>query len=504
MDDQAMPTTAEPISTVVPSWAPAVLILCLLPLIGSVGYIGGGEDDWYYLDAARCLAQHGMCVPTTHWATRWPLVAPMAGALVLFGESRTTVAIIPFLYAVAATILLCENVQRRFGPQTAKWAAVSLVLTPAFFGPALQPAVDIPELVWVLGALLAGQISLEKRNFKAGAACGAALGLAIVTRATALAFLIPLALAWLMLPRSLRGVAVPVTAALAADLATDAAVYAFFTGNPILGWSLALRHTAIPSAELEPWVDLSKSALLNLDFIQNWHRSMGIKIHWTVDPLLNLLADPRCGLTLFGALLLAFAQRKDLGLRDPKRWLSWVAFAALLHFMILTFVLATDPKPRMFLFEIAVAAAVIGVIFSDLKRYSRAPLAVALIALMACRALLMSFDVIDLSHASEVAERWATSGHDGLAVDDWTKRKFALVPAVASLPSDKVKTDLPVLALTIDTCTNAQMEVKYGRAIREVRFESNEPGFLHGMRSYGVGVGRKPVPTLCIYKPIGR
>lgn len=502
MSTIAAPESFRHIGYGIPSWAPAILILSLLPLLGSVGYLGGGGDDWYYLEAARCLVQNGVCVPATHWATRWPLVAPLASALALFGESRTSVAIVPFLYAVAATILLAENVKRRFGGSAATFAAVAMVLTPAFFAPVLQPSVDIPELAWILAALLAGQLSLERGSATAAVACGAALGLAILTRATALAFLVPLALGWLALPRSRRGLAIPVAMAMIAVLAADGFFYGLAAGNPLLGWSLSLHHTAIPSTELAPGVDLSKSALFNIDFIRHWRRGMGIEVHWTVDPLLNLLADPRCGLTLVGAMLLAVARRKDLAVRDPKRWLAWAAAAALIHFLVLTFVLATDPKPRMFLFEIAVAAAVIGVICSNRKREARPLIAAVLLTLIACRALLMSYDVIDLSAASRTAERWASARRDGLAVDEWTRRTFALVPAVRVLPSSETAPYLPVLGLATGSCANTETSGPHGTPLREARFHGIEPALIRWMRSHHVAVGEKSVPVLCVYSPM--
>ena len=64
----------------------AVALLFALVLPNPVGYVGGGGDDWYYVQAARCVAAHGWCVPDTHWAARWPLVAPMGLALRLFGD----------------------------------------------------------------------------------------------------------------------------------------------------------------------------------------------------------------------------------------------------------------------------------------------------------------------------------------------------------------------------------------------------------------------------------
>ena len=46
--------------------------------INPIGFIGGGWDDWQYLDAARCWRAHGPCLPHNHWQGRWPVIAPIA------------------------------------------------------------------------------------------------------------------------------------------------------------------------------------------------------------------------------------------------------------------------------------------------------------------------------------------------------------------------------------------------------------------------------------------
>src|SRR3954471_12277503 len=85
-----------------PAIAFALTAMLAALAINHAGYRGGGADDWHYLEAARCAAaQHGLCVPTSHWWTRFPLVAPMALVLAIGGESRLTVGIVPLLYAAS-------------------------------------------------------------------------------------------------------------------------------------------------------------------------------------------------------------------------------------------------------------------------------------------------------------------------------------------------------------------------------------------------------------------
>ena len=62
-----------------------------LLLVNPIGYIGGGWDDWQYLDASRCWAQQGSCLPRAHWESRWSVFVPIAAIVSLLGKSRMAV-----------------------------------------------------------------------------------------------------------------------------------------------------------------------------------------------------------------------------------------------------------------------------------------------------------------------------------------------------------------------------------------------------------------------------
>ena len=88
----------------------AAVALALMAL-NPVGYVGGGWDDWYYLQAARCAAEHGYCTPTEHWALRFTVVAPLGWSMALLGESREALWVVPAAYSLAAL-----GVDRTKGP----------------------------------------------------------------------------------------------------------------------------------------------------------------------------------------------------------------------------------------------------------------------------------------------------------------------------------------------------------------------------------------------------
>ena len=66
------------------------------------GFFGGASDDWQYLNASRCWAAHGPCLPTDHWQGRWPAIVPTAALISVFGESRLTIAVWPMLSSAVA------------------------------------------------------------------------------------------------------------------------------------------------------------------------------------------------------------------------------------------------------------------------------------------------------------------------------------------------------------------------------------------------------------------
>lgn len=475
-----------------PAWAAPLALLLVLLLVNPRFYTGGGGDDWYYLNAAHCVAGHGFCLPTNHWEARLPVVLPVGAVLALAGEREWTVALIPLLYAVAGLLLFVANVERRFGRRPARLAGAALAMTPVLSFYALQPMVDLPEFAWMMAALLAIQIALERGKASAAALAGAALALALMTRASAFALLPLLALGWLMLPSPRRWLVLPFGAAFAGVLGAEALGYALQTGDPFYGWELSLHHGRIPTTELPAGLDLTRSPILNLDFIRSWRRSMGIHVHWTVDPLLNLLADPLCGLTLCGALALAFARRDAW---RQQRWLKLLAAAALLHFLLLTYVLAIDPKPRMFLLEYAAAAATLGVLGVHAWRNGARLLVAVLFVLLAGRALLMAWDQPSMARARSVAAEWiAAAPADSLATDEWTRRTLALLPDARRLPLVEQAPGRARLSLGTIRCGG-------GAVLREQRLDRDEWAPLAWLRERRLLLAPQIPLRLCLVSP---
>jgi hypothetical protein len=340
-----------------------------------------------------------------------------------------------------------------------------------------------------MAALLAGQLAFERKSRSIAALAGACLALAIFSRTTSVVMVPVFGLIWLQLPREARRLAVPFCAGIAAVFAAEAAAYWVAAGDPFHSWRLMLRHARIPSTELAPWVDTAKSPLLNPDFIAGWRPSMGIHVHWSIDPVLNLLADPKCGLTLSGALGLALVYR-DVWRAD--RLLMRLSGYAALHFLVLAYVLAIDPKPRMFWIEFASAAVVVAVIATRAWRTGRRLLPAALLALILARGLLLSYDRPNPGNMAAAADAWiARLGPGNIATDEWTQRTLALMPSVAALPVQDEAARRYRLFLAERACPA-------GRIVAAQKWARSEWTPFAWAREHALFIGPRLEPVLCV------
>jgi hypothetical protein len=428
----------------------AVAALVLATLLNPLGYRGGGGDDWQYLEAARCAAAHGLCAPENHWWARLPLVAPLGLTLAAGGESRLVIGLVPFAYALAGVICFTLLVQRHFGRGAAAVAGVLLATVPVAAFAYLQPNVDVPELALLMAGLLAFDTAVRGGRRRWAVAAGILLGLAILTRPTALVALPILGLLILAHP-PLRWLALPLAAGIAAPLLLEALLYGLWLGDPLHGWRLSLGHAGIVTAELPPDFHSARGPLFNPDYIAAWRRPMGINVHWTIDPLLNLLASPVIGILLVAALLLLLLSRPS-----PKeaegRAVLWLLGGAILYFGALTYALAIDPKPRMFLPVAAAAAAIAGLQAVRLQRQGRAALAMFGVGLVVVLALVRIVDEQGIAGLEPEARAWVSEKGEEIAMENHSARHLTLVPGVRDLPIHPASGRALVMVVGFDRC----------------------------------------------------
>ena len=410
------------------AWLGASLFALFCLWLNPVGYVGAGADDEQYLAAARCwVASGGPCLPADHWWSRWPVVAPVAGAIALLGESRLSVGVGASLSYALMLGFAAALAARWFGWRAGVTAMVALAATPVVASFALTPNPNITELAFQLGALTLATAAFQQKSGKLALFGGFLAGLALASRNTSILFLAASAAAWFALPANRRTVLLWAIPGLAIAVLGEMLVYGIATGNPLFRYELALGHTGIPSAELPEGFDTRQSPLFNPAYIAAWKREAGAEIFWPVDGWFNLLVSAKIAPLLWAAIFAAALLRRELPARS-KAILKPMGLAVAFVMVMLTWGLAIDPKSRMFMLTAAAAALTLGAIVAATWGTRPAKLAQGL--LIAHLALgLYTIAIYPASHPGEArAKQWIARYGQQLEMHDGAASYLTLIP----------------------------------------------------------------------------
>lgn len=437
----------------------ALAIMWLNP----VGFIGGGADDTQYLTAARCwVAAGGPCVPTFHWGARWPVIAPLAAAISLFGEQRWALSIAPLLATAIALFSLRAIGNRLFGRPAGAIAACALVLTPAFAIEMLEPAVDGTELAFQLAAAVFALRAFDRSSPVAAALAGLSLGLAAQTRETSI--VLALALVPIILLTSRRrcpalGWMLPT---MGLPALVEALVYWHATGDPGYRYALSLAHVRVFTSELPTGFDTSQSPLFNPAYIAAWSREAGIQVAWPIDPWLNLMASKAIGATFAAAALLALLYARRLP--DAQRRSAAIMIgASLTYSAVLIYGLAIDPKSRMFFLLAAAACLVLGAVVRAGWHSGGKLLIAATLATMAFISAMVIGMYVETRTSDPVIARWIGEHPGQIAIHPDSRSLAALVPEVRGIPDAPV--DLPYMIVKTTGPCAAQVQPRPGQPV---------------------------------------
>ena len=403
----------------------------MLLLVNPLGYVGGGWDDWQYLQASRCWVEHGPCLPRTHWEGRWPVFAPIAAIVGLLGESRTTVGLWPLTASIAAIALLVLVGNRLVGRPVGWLAGLLLLVTPAFSIQILDPSVEAIELALILGGVLSILVWLEQRRASLALLAGLSFGLAFQVRETSL---IAIALVGIIVATR-RPRAIDIAAALAgflSPLAIELIVYGMTTGDPLFRRHLSLAHTKIPSSELLGPVDKG-SPFFNRAYIANWRHEPGIHIHWLIDGFANLFVNAKAGLSLALAPLLLLVSGKRIA-PDDRRMVWRLYGLAILYAAILIYVFAVDPKARVMFVPLAAASVCLALVIVRMAQSGRKLLPVVAVGAHALVGVAILFGHQRIDIAEQPARRWIAALPGKIEIDQNTRRHLALVKEANTLP----------------------------------------------------------------------
>lgn len=426
----------RPIPHVLMRFAPLWLLLIAVAgiAIAPIGYIGGGADDTEYLNAARCwIASGHPCLPHSHWATRWPVITPIAAFIGLLGESRLSVGLGPLAAWLACIVLVVALGRTWFDRATGYLAGALLAATPVVTQAALQPMADNVELAFQLAALLAASVAFTRQSVLLAILAGALAAGAVETRDTSLLALGATAIAWLFLDPAKRRILWWALPGFGAVIALDLAVYGAVSGDPLHRFRLALGHGGIPSAELDPGVDTSRSPLFNPNYIAGWRREAGIHWWWPVDPWLNLIASPRIGIGLIGLVLAAANGWRSLSPAWAQR-IKLILGGALIVSLGLVYALAVDPKPRMFLALAAAIALALAALTVAAWRHGRGPLAGCIAGLVILSGLVTLSRIPDTRALEARGRQWIAANPQEIEIDPHALTTLTLLPEARALP----------------------------------------------------------------------
>ncbi len=251
-------------------WA---LIIALVAVIsaaaGWTGFIAS-DDELYYQGALRWAAGEPFA-GDNHWTTRFPLVLTLAGMVKLAGPNVMALhlaAILWFAIFVAMGTLLA----RRIAGERGGWfGGLMLAALPLNALGASIVNCDLPEATFLmLGAwLLIGE--LERPRLLRCVLAGAALGMAMLCRETAVLALSGFGILFLMGRPFPRWAIFAAGCGAALVLIGEAAFQWAMTGDPLHRYGLAFNHDS----------DLNRAA----------NEEGNLLVHPAIDPLLVLLIN---------------------------------------------------------------------------------------------------------------------------------------------------------------------------------------------------------------------
>ena len=434
----------------------ALLLLCAIAvvlIINPVGFIGGPRDDARYLEAARCWVEQGACLPTNHWQGRWPVFAPVALLIALFGESRFIVQLWPLVCSTAALLIFSHIVGRIFGSRIAISATLLLLFSPAFALQLLRPNVETIEFALVAGAVGCALVWQGARKAHWAFAAGLCFGLAFQVRETSI--IAAALVAGGMMVAGLRPRPVDVAWAAAGfliPLAVEFAMYHFVAGDWLYRRQLSLAHVQIHSDELNATIDRSRSPILNPDYIANWRREMGVHLHWLIDGPLNLILSPGTGFSLLLAPVLLIAGKRSIP-SDSLRMAWWPLGLAAIYIALLTYMLAIDPKSRIMLIPIALGSLALAVALTGLFDCGRKALAVSVAVTLGLIDLILLASMPRMAWAEQRARAWIDRYPNSIATDGLTRSILTLDRDVRAMPG--LQSDRPLIMIISDPgCDN--------------------------------------------------
>jgi 4-amino-4-deoxy-L-arabinose transferase-like glycosyltransferase len=398
----------------------------------------------------------------------------------LFGESRLTLGIWPLAASMMSASLIAVIGNRLFQSPVGWLAAVIFVATPAFSIQIIGPSAEAVELMFLLGGTALIIEWLDQKSKWTAFGSGLCFALAFQVKETSLTAAV-IAGIYVLTRRPRFPDVLMAAVGFAGPFVIECIVYSAVTGDAFYRRNLSLAHTQIPSTELQRPIDRQSSPIFNRSIISSWRREPGVHVHWTLDGIINLLANAKAGLTLWLAPLGLLVLRPVLTVQQRKA--AWALLGcAFLYIVILVFVFAVDPKPRMMFAPLAASAMALAVIIIAAWNAERrmVPLVMLGAHLLVSTAVLFNHPRTNVFDAP--ANAWITRLGGTAAVDRNTSRHLAMIPLARELPG--LETNRPFwirLSLTGCGASNSVRNVA-GRRYELVSVQPSSQPSLPGVK----------------------
>lgn len=400
-----------------------LVVAALLLNFGWIGYLA--SDDAIYASGGIGWLTQFPYVGDHHGSVREPMTIPIALSFALFGRNEFAL-VLPTLLAFLATLAVTYfALARRLGPNAGMAGALLLATTPLFAVQSTVASADVNELFWLASAYWLFQAAAD-RSRPAGLliAAGAAVGVAFLTRETAVFAIVYFGLLFLFgygLPRRLYWwMAVGFALVVGAETAYLAAV----TGDPLYRINMSMHHGEVNRA-----LALEGNVL----------------VHPLLDPLLVFLLNQEFGLLFWiaapAATWLCFAPSVETRWRAVARPLAALALVWLACFYAAGSLLPLNPRyGSVATYAAAILAALAAL---QLARRSRLAATALLAGLVGTNLLCLALENREPLFGERALVAYVQSGAGGPVTTDPETRHRALLLLDWAGVADKVRAGRP-------------------------------------------------------------
>jgi 4-amino-4-deoxy-L-arabinose transferase-like glycosyltransferase len=414
------------------------LVLCSIAfLLSGITWTGFLEsDDLYYANAARGWLDDGLYLASSHWGLRHLIVLPIALAFKLLGVGEYSLLLPTVLYFVVLIGVSFVVFARWYGLAYGLVVAGALLSVPLLVATSTTVFADLPEAFWITASFYC---FVAARNSTARSkmliAAGLLAGAAWITRETTIAYLVFLALCFLVAPGMPRSSYFLIGAGFALVFCFDTLSLWIASGHPLYRYSVTMSG-----------VQADDPRTANFEIAGGFDRHGNLATARWLQPLVMMFLQQKFGVLYFMAVpLLAWlclSGRVPVQLRSTARLLAGLACT---WFIMLSYVLSSLWIQNRYQTVTTVAAAIaVGLSVVALCRIGWRRLAVAVGAAMAVNAALMlSLENRDLLFGERLLVEWASEYPETITTDSKTRTTaLFLLEAVGSV--DRVQVGAPV------------------------------------------------------------